>query len=250
MLVGTADVESLAARAPTIARWGAGPLALADVSVLQAHYEMTVAAREAVLPAGLHPTNPALLGWLVYRVGSSPLGPFSLAQARIECRSGVRLRGFLAGAIADSSEVAEALASGWGFACRAGEVELRREGDAATAVVHVDGRTILDLRVEDLVPLAPGDVQYVAGMHLARTPIGLRLLQVEPRYEVQSAERGRPRLERFDAAAWGDARLDPAHPVSASLAAAAMTLPPVRFACRPDVLAFEGTESVGGDVPA
>jgi hypothetical protein len=245
MLTGTADVEALAARAPAIPRWGMGPLALGDVEVLQAHLEMSVAAREAVLPPGLHPTNPALLGWLVYRVKASALGPFTLAQARIECRSGVRLRGFLAGAIVDVPDVAERLASGWGFACSTGEVEVRREGDGVAAVVRLDGRTVLDLRVSDLVPLASGDVQYVAGMHLARTPSGVRLVQVEPRYEVRSAERGRPRLAACDAAAWGDARLDPFHPVSASLAVAGVTIPAVRFACRPDLTAFEGTESVG-----
>jgi hypothetical protein len=245
MLTGTADVEALAAGAPAIPRWGEGPLALGDVEVLQAHLEMSVAARESVVPPGLHPTNPALLGWLVYRVQASALGPFTLVQARIECRSGVRLRGFLVGAVVDVPDVAERLTSGWGFACRAGEVELRREGDQAAVVAGVDGRTVLDLRVEQLFPLAPGDVQYVAGMHLARTPSGVRLVQVEPRYEVRFAERGRPRLAAFDAGAWGDARLDPSHPVSASLAVAGVTIPAVRFVCRPDVSAFEGTESVG-----
>ncbi len=34
------------------------------------------------------------------------------------------------------------------------------------------------------------------------------------------------------------------HPVSASVALAELTLPPVRFVCRPEVLAFDGTERV------
>ena len=81
-------------------------------------------------------------------------------------------------------------------------------------------------------------------MHPAATPKGLRLLQVEPRYKISRAERGHPRLLRFEAGLWGDARMEPVHRTSASLAVADITLAPVRFACRPDVLAFEGTEKV------
>jgi len=37
----------------------------------------------------------------------------------------------------------------------------------------------------------------------------------------------------------------PSHPVSASFTTAAVTLPALRYVCRPDVLAFVGTERVG-----
>ena len=81
-------------------------------------------------------------------------------------------------------------------------------------------------------------------MHLARTPRGVRLVQVDPTFVVQRAERGRPHLSAFDAAAWGDARIVPAHPVSASIAIAEVTLPKLRYLCRPEVWAFDGTESL------
>jgi hypothetical protein len=48
----------------------------------------------------------------------------------------------------------------------------------------------------------------------------------------------------FDAETWGNPLLDPWYAVSASVAVGTATLPPVRYACRPDVLAFEGTETV------
>jgi hypothetical protein len=51
-------------------------------------------------------------------------------------------------------------------------------------------------------------------------------------------------VRSFDAGAWGDPRVQPVYPVSASLAVADVTLPRIRFLCRPDVLAFEGTEVV------
>jgi hypothetical protein len=75
---------------------------------------------------------------------------------------------------------------------------------------------------------------------LASTPRGLRLVQVEPEYALERVERVRPRLEHFVS----DGTLEPSHPVTASVAVGSITLPRVRFVSRPDVLAFEGTESV------
>ena len=36
--------------------------------------------REAVLPPGLHPTNPPLVTILVYRCPSGPFAPFAMAE--------------------------------------------------------------------------------------------------------------------------------------------------------------------------
>jgi hypothetical protein len=92
------------------------------------------------------------------------------------------------------------------------------------------------------------DVQYPPGMHLARVRRDgeslPRIVQVDSEYEFRRADRGRPELRAFDAAAWGDARLDPYLPVSASFAACAMTIANVRYICNPDIPASEGTEKV------
>ena len=72
----------------------------------------------------------------------------------------------------------------------------------------------------------------------------MRLVQVDPTYEVARAERARPRLAACEAAAWGDARIVPGHPVSASIVLADVMLPRLRYVCRPDVWAFDGTERV------
>jgi hypothetical protein len=85
-------------------------------------------------------------------------------------------------------------------------------------------------------------VLYSVTLNLAETPRGPRLLQVEPEYAVRRAERLRPRLLSFHPEGWGDRHLDPYHPVSASVASAHLVIPRMRFVCRPDVLAFTGTE--------
>jgi len=245
MLIGTANIEELAARAPVMASLDGDPAACEQADVLQVMYEIATPHREAMLPPALHPTDPPLVTWLFYRCPASPWGSFAMAQTRIECRSGLRLRAFLICAVVDNAPAAAALGNRWGFATHNGQVELHRYYDSAHAVVVMNGRTILDIIFSDPDPLLPADVQYVANVNLAHTPRGLRLVQVEPRYQVHRVERGRPRVVAFNGAAWGDARVQPLAPVSASLAVADISIPRVRFVCRPDVLAFEGTESVG-----
>ena len=243
MLFGTADVDELATGAPTMERLDTEPLTLPGVWVLQTTFEMPIAARECLLPPGLHPTDPPLVSWLFFQCADGPLGPFTLAQLRVSCRSGLRPRGFLVESVVDSTEAGRALAAGWGFRHRLGQVRLARGYDAVTGTVQCNGRTLLEVALRDPDPLGAHDVQYTAGMHLARTPRGMRLVQVDPTFVVARAERGRPSLGAFDAAAWGDARVAPRHPVSASIALADVTLPKLRFLCRPDVWAFDGTES-------
>ena len=245
MLIGRADLEALAARAPSVVSFDVEPAKLEQVEVLQVTYEIAARHREELLPPGLHPTNPPLLTWLIWRCRSSPWGAFSMAQTRIECRSGVRGRAYLVSAVVSSEDAAAALSAGWGFQARAGAVTLRRQGDTVRGSVACNARPVLDVEVSSLEPLGAEDLQYVANMNLAQTPSGLRLLQVEPDVHVQRGERGRPRLHAFDAAAWGEQHIVPVYPVAASLAAADIVLPRVRFVCRPDVLAFEGTERVG-----
>jgi hypothetical protein len=245
VLVGTADSASLTGHAGRLARFETPAVELGGAVVLQAMFEMRRSAREALLPAGLHPTNPATLVVLAWQCPESPWGPFSLCQLRIGCRSGVRTRGLVIASACDHPEAARRLGQHWGFAARAGDIALRRRYDQTSLSVRLENAPALTLRATAPEPLAPEDVQYTGTLTIADTERGIRLVQVEPSYAPHEAERLRPRLEHFDASAWGAPGLAPYHPVSASAAAGPITLPPVRFVCRPDVSAFEGTEKVG-----
>jgi hypothetical protein len=70
------------------------------------------------------------------------------------------------------------------------------------------------------------------------------LVQFDSAIEARRAERYRPVIQDYDAAAWGDAAIRPDYPVTAFGASADITLQPVRFLCLPDELAFAGTERV------
>ena len=97
MFVGTADPKTLAAGAAKLTNFDVEPVVLPDVEVFQALFEMRIEAREALLPPGLHPTNPPTLVLLAWRCPESPWGPFALCQLRVGCRSGVRSRGLVLG---------------------------------------------------------------------------------------------------------------------------------------------------------
>jgi hypothetical protein len=103
---------------------------------------------------------------------------------------------------------------------------------------------VVSLRAFDPEPLSPGDVSYSSSVVLAGTPRGMRLVQVDVDAAPARAERVRPRLGEFDAPAWVHPTIDPYHPVSASVARGEMTLQHLRYVCKPDELAFTGTERV------
>jgi hypothetical protein len=81
-------------------------------------------------------------------------------------------------------------------------------------------------------------------MHPADTPKGLRLVQVDADVNVTRAERATPTVTRFVPEAFGVPGGSLAYPVAAFVALGDVTLPKVRFLCRPDVPAFTGTERV------
>jgi hypothetical protein len=244
MLSGTKTLASLEAGAPFMPDLDTDVAVLEDVSVLVVLHEFAADGMVDVLPPGLHPTIPPLVTWMVWQVGSSEFGPFSMAQTRIECRSGARPRAMLVAAVVDAADVAGELSSRWGFTTHDGDIDVRRSYDRVSATVTLAGATVLDLEAVDPVPLRASDVQWISNMHVAHTPRGLRLVQVDPSYDVTRAERARPVLHRFDGAAWGEPGIVPTSPVAASISSATITLPRIRFLCAPDQLAFMGTEVI------
>jgi hypothetical protein len=148
------------------------------------------------------------------------------------------------GAACDNAAAAGALAAGFGYPAQLAEIRWQRSYDTVRLAVARAGETILAFEGADPDPLAPGDVQFSGTLNLADTPRGWRLVQVDPEFRPVRAERLRPKLSAFTPAAWGDPRLDPYYPVSGSLTLADVSIPALRFVCRPEELAFTGTERV------
>jgi Acetoacetate decarboxylase (ADC) len=246
MLQGTADVDVVARSAPFVAAPATEPLLIPNAELLQVAWEVRAANRDALLPPALHPVNPPVVTFSFLRTRESVHGPFALAELRLLCRSGVRIRGYHVGAFVDNADMANVLAAGWGYHVATAEVTLDRRYDGTFGHVVADGSVAVTAGHLSPVRLSPSDLQYTATMNAARLDRGLRLLQVERDYTFSGAERGTPFVHAFDAAAWGEPRLRLSHPASASSAVADVVYKPVRFVCRPDVWAFDGTEPVGG----
>jgi hypothetical protein len=246
MLVGSASVGQLlqSQATATIEAFADEPIVFDDVACFQITAEMRNRAREAILPASLHPTVPAALSLQVWSIGASPWGAFRLAIARAACRSGVRARGFTLATFASNASACVALRDHFGFPAREAAVNLRHGYDGVDVTVALGGRDVLRVRAIDPEPMSLDDVQYTGTLNLAHTPNGLRLVQLEADHVARRVERLTAELVTFDRSAWGSELLDPYLVVSASLALERVTFPPIRFVCKVDELAFTGTEAV------
>lgn len=240
--LGTLDVGPALAGAPDVV----GPatsdeLVLEKVRILQVLFETAAGTAEAVLPPALHPSVPPHLSWVVRHCPESPAGPFRLAETRIGCRAGTKPRGYLVGAVVDNPAAGDLLSDRWGFRCHAGEVRLDVGYDRVAARVALDGVVVLDVALVDPEVVAGGSVKYVPNLNPARTALGLALVQVDADYAFERIERGRPELGVFHPAAWGEPRLRPTTPVSATLTTTTVTLHRLTWACDPHRPALEGT---------
>jgi hypothetical protein len=243
-LFGSLDTTALLAGAPEMKDLTTDALVLPSVEILHLLHEIDSGPMLELLPPSLHPTLPPTISVIVWRARGTELGTFTMAQVRIGCRAGVRPRGFLLASVVDDVDAGNLLASRWGYRTDDGTPKLQVSHDRIRATVERDGRTILDVSLIGPEPISGGDIQYVANMNLAHTPDGPRLVQVDPEFEFTKANRGKLQLDVFDAAAWGDARIVPSWPVSTSVATANVTLPKLRYVCKLDVPALQGTETI------
>ena len=246
-LAGALDIRPLLDDAPTVTLTNQ-ELRIENVEILQVLYEISASDTEALVPPALNPTIPPVVSFLAYRAQSSPFGAFSLVQTRLTARAGIRTRAFLVSAHCDNPAASEELACRYGYRIRPGEIRLKAFHDRIECRVVADRHPVLEIGLVDPEPITGHDIQYAPGMHLARV-VGddgsrPRLVQVETEYEFSRADRGRPELTAFDAKSWGDERLRPTNPVSASFTVCEVSITPVRYLCNPDLPAAEGTEQV------
>ena len=244
MLSGSRPLQELIPDLPRISSFDIDPVSLEDVEVLQVQYEISTAAIEHCLPPALHPTLPPLGIWTAWSVQDSPWGSFKLVQFRISCRSGARPRTFLAAAAIDNDNAQRELGRRWGLHARLSEICFNRRYESADFCVCFNDKCVLCADMKDPENLSPNDVQFFANMHGADTPRGLRLVQFDPQFEVTRAERYIPTIKQFDAEAWGIDSVQFTYPVISYGCNAVVHMSKLRFMCKPDVSAFEGSETI------
>jgi len=180
------------------------PLELDDTFVVQATWELAGTPGVAMVPPALHPTLPMLISVIAVR---------GHAQVRLSCRHGARARALVIGTSDDVDFDGERLTVGGGSIVVAFAAPTRHLG--AT------------------------DVQYVTSLWpVEMEGRGLRLVQQEIDVEVTGPTRHPVSVESWDPR-WPV----PAMLVGASVAPGSVSLPRPRFMARPDLLAFEGSET-------
>lgn len=240
-LFGTLDLDRALGLVPTIEGLAPEAWSLPGAETMQVSYEVAEGPALSVTPPGLHPSIPPYATFSVCRFPESPVGPFSLAIVRLIVRAGIRPRGLLIKAFADSAAAADALRSGWGYDVSVANVALSRRHDQIRGTVVVDDEVALEAILEDPEPVGGGDLELFDNLHLVNAADGPLLVQVDPTYEYRTADRGGAGLPIFRADALGIDGIDPVYGVIAVACVADMELGAPRFVIDPTVPAVQGT---------
>jgi len=244
---GTLELPGVVERLATLRDLDTEAWSLPGAEILQLAFEVP-RATESLLPRAMHPAIPPYATLWITRYAESPVGPFTLAQLRLMARAGAHPRGLVLGAVASTVEAATALRERWGLPVVPGKVTFTRRHDRITATVVRDGVTALECGLIDPEPISPTDVQYIHSVTLASAPLdgttGPLLIQVDPRYTVKKAERGRPHVGVLVAPAWNAGPLRALNPIAATVTAVDTDLPRIRFVMDVEVPVVRGTRRI------
>jgi hypothetical protein len=247
-LYGTLDITTNAKALPTLANLDTEAWMLPKAEMLQLLIEVPRSTTDGLLPKAMHPALPSYVILAVTRYSESPVGPFNLAVLRLGSRAGAHPRGFLLGAVASTEAAAKELRGRWGLPVEAGAVKFLRRHDRVMGTVAKAGKTILDCALIDPQPVSGTDVQYINWVTAANAPLDGQtqpmLIQVDPKYTFYKAERGKPQIHVFDAAAWNAGAITLADSIVGTCCTVDTDLPRIRFVMDPLKPVFQGTRRI------
>src|SRR5215467_3106021 len=247
-LYGTLDITRDSGHLPTLANLDTEAWALPKAEMMQLLVEVPRSSTDGLLPKAMHPALPSYVILAVTRYSESPVGPFNLAVLRLGSRAGAHPRGFMLGAVASTEAAAKELRGRWGFPVEVGEVKFLRRHDRVMGTVTKAGKTVLDCALIDPQPVAGTDVQYINWVTAANAPLDGTtqplLIQVDPKYTFYKAERGKPTVTSFDAAAWNAGGITLADPIVGTCCTVDTDLPRIRFVMDPLKPVYMGTRRI------
>jgi hypothetical protein len=248
-LFGQLELSAVLPDLPEMGDFETEPWELPGAELLYLAYEVEAGVIDPLLPRALHPAVPRYVTVLVAQYPESPVGPFRLAQLRLMARAGVHPRGYVVHAYTNQAQATAELRRRWGFPAEtADDISLRVHHDRIFATVRQDNRAILDCGLSHYEVVAGTDIHYISSVHLARvtgidTP-GPRLVQVDPKYTIHKAERGRPELGVLDEDAWHCQDFRVVHPIIGTFSTVDTDLPQIRFVMEPEIPVIQGTTRV------
>jgi hypothetical protein len=241
---GTLDVAALRAGLPVVTTLAHQSWRCEATEVLNFVYEIDDRSGLDLIPGALHPTIPLYANLMLLRHATSPAGPFALAELRIVSRAGMHQGGYTTGGFCDSDQAIAFLRERYGWPLRHGEVSIQRKHYAVLGSVVAGGEPVFEGWLEKAEAISPGDLLYPVSLHLALVDGAPRLIQAEPLYAPERAERGTPRVQRFDATAFGERRVRFTNPLPATWTRGAYEMRPVRWVMDPEQPAVVGATRV------
>ncbi len=210
---------------------GAAPTwELPDAQFLQINWEVLDEGAIELTPPSLHPSIPPFASFFAGRYPESPVGPFSLVQTRLVVRAGIRPRALCLGAVCDSPAATDALREHWGYPVQLGDVTVARRHDQVRFTAALDGRTVADLGVHTADVINGSDLMTFDNLNPVTVDGRPTLIQIDPEYTIQQADRGRPTLSLPDPHALGmRGLLHLASPIIGFTFRADTDMVPVRF---------------------
>lgn len=206
-------------------------IALENVQIHYALFEVPMDTARACLPVSLHPAIPAHLGITFWRCEDGPLGAFECAWVGLACRTGIKPRHLVQAAFASNAGVAAWLQQRYGFDCQVAEVRYRETYDRLIGRIVLDGTTVLETVSTRMQPVvgAGASVKFSPALNAARIDDLPLMVQMEAAYAFKRVIRGTPQILAWDAAALGAPQLQPKFPMSGAHALVDLTLHPPRF---------------------
>jgi hypothetical protein len=241
---GTLDVASRRPALPAVTRLADESWRSDATEVLNFVFEIDDRSALDLIPGALHPTIPLYANLMLLRHAESPAGPFALAELRIVSRAGMHQGGFTTGGFCNSDQAIAFLRDRYGWPLERGEISIQRRHYAVLGSVAAGGEPVFEGWLEKAEAISAGDLLYPVSLHLAVLDGVPRLIQAEPLYVPERAERGTPRVQRFDAAAFGEPRVRFTNPLPATWTRGAFEMRPVRWVMDPDRPAIVGATRV------
>ncbi len=189
--IGALDVAALG-ELPAFTPGSAPSWDLPDAQFLQINWEVEPAPALQLTPPSLHPSIPPYVSFFAGHYPESPVGAFSLVQARLVVRAGIRPRGLCLGAVCDSPEASAALREHWGYPTQLGEVAYAQRHDQVRFTASLDGRVVADLAVHTIDVINGSDLMTFDNLNMVRIDDRAALVQIDPEYTIHQADRGRP----------------------------------------------------------
>jgi hypothetical protein len=246
MLCGAAEVSTMSKRGVAVDFDPSFSINLGKAEWLQFTYELP-GNREELFPPGLHPTTPVVVTLQFWRATGGQLGDFGMAQVRLSCRAGMRIRAFLLQSVIDGEHAARVLSKRYAYNPTLGAVDIYRRSDRIEGLVNVEGRNVLQAALLKPEVLDAGGLQHIGNMNFALSNGTPQLLQIEPHITTLALHRGTQQITQFDDRFWGLPGRTLRHSVIGASADVTISLPAVRFVQDPALLAVGGTKKLDSD---